>query len=106
MPRSIKLHVIALATACLAASSALANDGSGALAWADDLSVARLFGTLLGLVSPPLLVGFLLGLACAELGRMAWKTSQGIWKATVAFSSTAAQYGAIAAVLACVLYFA
>lgn len=105
MSRTLKLQAVALALACLAGSSALANDGTGGLTWQEDLSFAGLLGSLLGLISPPLLIGFLLGLASAELGRMAWKTSQGVWKATVAFSSTAAQYGAIAAVLAGVLYF-
>lgn len=90
----------------LAGASAEAAEVSSALSWLDDLSLVRILGALLGHVSLPLVIGFLIGLAAAELGRMAWKASQGMWKATVHFSSTAARYGAMAAVLACVLYFA
>ena len=71
-----------------------------------ELSIFSLIGNLLSLVSLPLVIGFLAGLAAGELGKMAWKASQGFWKATVDFSSVAVQYGAIAALLACLLYFA
>lgn len=105
MSRTIRLLASFAALACLCSSTGLAAETGGMLSWLEDLSFTRIFGSLLSLVSLQLLIGFLLGLVAAELGKMAWKTSQGVWKATVAFSSSAAQYGAIAAVLACVLYF-
>ncbi len=98
--------LLAAATAGLASSPAVAADAPAALQWLQELSFVSVIGSTLGLVSLLLVIGFLMGLAAAEFGRVAWKTGQGVWKATVDFSSTAAQYGAIAAVLACVLYFA
>ena len=105
LPRKSNLLVSLAVLTCLAGSTAVAAEGSTVLTWLEELSFSRIAGSLLSLVSLQLLIGFLIGLVSAELGKVAWKTSQGVWKATLAFSTSAAQYGAIAAVLVCVLYF-
>ena len=103
--RALERMLVLALLAGLGSVSAQAAESGGILHALDDLTLFRLLAALLGLVSLPLVVGFLMGLAAAEFSRIAWKASQGVWKATVSFGSVAAQYGAMAAVLACVLYF-
>ncbi len=56
---------------------------------------------------PPaqLSIGILIGLAAGELLRLAWRTLEWLLCTIYVFAKVTARYGAIAAVIGCVLYF-
>ena len=96
---------LALSSATAAAAGTASEVTGGMLGWPDGFSLQGLTDGLISVLSVQLLVGFALGLAANEAGRVAWGAGRGAMKSLLSFSTIAAQYGAIAAVLGTVLYF-
>ena len=106
MPARRMIAWIALATCCCAEPSFAAGAGQGASTGLSVLpGLEGLAGSLSQVATVQLMLGFCLGLAAGEVGRIGWKAGLGAWRLLMGIATLTARYGVVAGLLGAVLYF-